>query len=70
MTVARERIKKAFDENAQHLDLSNLGLTSLPAELLDLTALTTLDLSNNLLPISERLNMTGQLVGCTITWLV
>ncbi len=44
---ARERIAHCIEKQGTELNLSDLGLTALPPELFQLTALTWLDLSNN-----------------------
>src|SRR3972149_3393614 len=45
--IALGRIQEAAATGATELDLSGLGLTALPAELWQLTALERLDLSEN-----------------------
>jgi hypothetical protein len=45
--TAEERIRQAAETHAEALDLSNMGLPELPESLGQLTALQTLDLSNN-----------------------
>ncbi|MBL6704733.1 MAG: hypothetical protein ISQ06_01380 [Planctomycetaceae bacterium] len=46
---ANERIAEAAREKATVLDLSDLGLTSVPPEIGQLASLTRLDLRHNLL---------------------
>lgn len=45
--TALDRIRQAAESGAESLDLSKLGLTSLPPEIGHLTSLTQLDLSDN-----------------------
>ena len=67
MTV-KGKIKTALTEGATSLDLSGLGLKELPAEIGDLTTLTSLDLRGNNLTMIDRINLTILLPGCTVTW--
>ncbi|MBD2109547.1 hypothetical protein [Nodosilinea sp. FACHB-13] len=45
--IAEERIAAALKEGATELDLSELGLTEVPANITNLTGLTAINLSKN-----------------------
>jgi internalin A len=64
---AQQRIQKALDKNADTLDLSGLGLTSVPPELGKLANLSVLDLDHNQLTnIPAEL---GQLTNLSVLYL-
>ena len=58
MSDAKLRIRHAKRGNEKSIDLSNLGLSEIPAEILQLSALETVNVSGNRLTSLERL---GQL---------
>jgi len=58
MSDAKLRIRHAKRGNEKSIDLSNLGLSEIPTEILQLSALETVDVSGNRLSSLERL---GQL---------
>ena len=58
MSDAKLRIRHAKRGNEKSIDLSNLGLSEIPTEILQLSALETVNVSGNRLSSLERL---GQL---------
>jgi len=66
--TALQRIRQAKETNAETLDLSNLGLESLPAELWELTNLKKLSLfSNNLTALPNEIRQLADLVSLNLS---